>query len=150
MNKSMTDILKTIHHYAGSYTATETPSAGVDLLGARRAEVVVTVGSVANIAVSPQPTWAFSLEESDSSGSGFTAVDAIDITLGNANNDAAVVSGVFATVADAATDNTTFRCGYIGMKRYLRVVATAANTPGASIIGVIFLIDQDIKPASDV
>ena len=37
----------------------------------------------------------------------------------------------------AAKDDAVYRVGYVGIRRYLRVVATAANTPGNTPIAVL-------------
>lgn len=139
-NRSLTDRLGHLVHWTKTVTATETPSAGVDLLGAVRAEVIVGIGTVTNIANSPQPSWTFTLQHSDAAGSGFAAVGDTDVAIPTGQD--AISSGLFATVNAADEDDAVFRIGYIGNKRYIRVVATAANTPGATPISVIVATEK--------
>lgn len=124
------------HLAAAAYTATQTPANGVDTKGFAGLEFIINIGVVANIANSPQPSWAFKLQESDSESSDFTdVVTAGDVLVGSAASPVTTPdasTGVFLTVDDAAEDEAVYRIGYIGTKRYVRVVATAANTPGST------------------
>ena len=141
IRRDMHSAIKPVKHIGGSFTATETPSNGVDLAGFSAVNFDIYIGTVTNIASSPQPSWTFHLEESDSASSGFTAVttagdvltasSASPVTTPNAS------TGVFLTVDAASEDDAVYSVGYIGIKRYVRVVATAANTPGATIIVVM-------------
>lgn len=133
------------HVAAQAITATNTPSTGVDTLGYDAATFLISVGTVTNIANSPQPTWTFKLQESDSSGSGFSDVtdSSIVVTSGAQSPVAAPDSstGVFLTIDAAAEDATTYHVGYVGAKRYVRVVATAANTPGSTPYSVVAVLE---------
>ena len=133
-NRSMTDRITVKRHINGTVSTTQTPTNGVDLQGLASAEIVVDIGAVTNIANSPQPSWTFALQHSDTVNSGFAAVEATDAVL--PDGAALGANGVFATVDDAAEDDAIYRIGYIGNKRYVRVVATAANTPGNTPICV--------------
>lgn len=137
MNRSMNDRIAVKRHYGGTYTSTQTPSSGVDVSDLVSAEILVDIGTITNIANSPVPSWTFALQHSDSESADFEAVASADVALNSGNNDGAVSSGVFATVDAAAEDDTVYRVGYIGTKRYVRVVATAADTPGATPISVL-------------
>lgn len=132
-NRSMTSDLAVASHIGGTVATTQTPSNGVDLQGAFAAEVLAYIGTVTNIANSPQPSWTLTLQHSDTSNSGFAAVADSDVVLEDGGS---IASGVFATVDDAAEDDAWFRIGYVGGKRYIRVVATAANTPGNTPVAV--------------
>lgn len=134
MNRSLTDRVTAARHINAAATTTQTPSTGVDLQDLASAEVVVDIGTITNIASSPVPSWSFALQHSDAAGSGFAAVDAADAVL--PDGVALGASGVFATVNTAALDDAIYRVGYVGSKRYIRVVATAADTPGATPICV--------------
>jgi hypothetical protein len=146
--------IKAVSHYVGAPTATVTPASGVDLAGFSSSEFIISVGAVANIANSPQPSWAFKLQHSDSQSSDFTDVtDANDVLVGSAKSPVTAPNsstGVFLTVDDAAEDDTVYRVGYIGTKRYVRVVATAANTPGATPMAFVAVLgDPALAPTSD-
>lgn len=134
--------IKTVQHLAcAAYTATQTPANGIDLAGFNAAEFLIAIGVITNVANSPQPSWAFHLEESDSASANFTAVtDASSVLVGSAKSPVTTPdssSGVFLTVDAASEDAQVYRIGYRGTKRYVRVVATAANTPGSTPIAII-------------
>lgn len=136
-------------HFCKTVTATETPSTGVDLKGFNSATVIAAIGTITNIANSPVPSWTLKLQESDTSNASFTDVDEDDMLLDYGNNDGSVTSGVFATVDAAAEDDSIYTCGYIGTKRYIRVVATAADTPGATPISVVIQKGALQRPQDD-
>lgn len=133
-NRSLTDRVTALPHYVGTYTTTQTPASGVDVKALKSAEILVYIGAITNIANSPTPSWTFALQHSDTSNANFAAVEAADVVMeGGATLGA---NGVFATVDAAAEDDAVYRVGYVGAKRYVRVVATAANTPGNTAIAV--------------
>jgi len=133
--------------FCKTVTATETPSAGVDLQGYSAATVICSIGTITNIGMSPIPSWTFKLEESDDDST-YTAVDAGDMLLDYGNNDGSASSGVFATIDAADEDDANYSVGYIGSKRYVRVVATAADTPGATPVSVTVVKEALQKPAA--
>lgn len=146
--------IKVVQHLAAqAVTTTQTPANGVDLGDSYAAEFIISIGAVTNIANSPQPSWAFKLQESDTVNSGFTDVTDSNIVLvGSAASPVAAPdssSGVFLTVDDAAEDAATYRVGYLGTKQYVRVVATAANTPGSTPLSIIAVLKPRITPAAD-
>ena len=146
--------IERVDNITGAKTATVTPSSGVDLRDfVFGVDVLIHVGAVTNIANSPQPSWTFHLEESDSASSGFTAVtnsDDVDIegSLSPVTTPDSS-TGVFLTIDAAAEDDKTYRIGYTGSKRYVRVVATAANTPGSTYIYATVLGQPRLRPAVD-
>lgn len=147
--------IKAVQHIAAAaVTTTQTPSNGVDLAGFSSVEFLIAIGAVANIANSPQPTWAFKLQHSDSPSSNFADVtEAGDVLVESAKSPVAAPNastGVFLTIDDAAEDAQVYRVGYIGTKRYVRVVATAANSPGSTPLSVIALLgDPALRPTAD-
>lgn len=147
--------IKAVQHVAAqAITATNTPASGVDLKGYDSAEFLIGIGTVANIANSPQPSWAFKLQESDSASADFTDVtDSNDVLVGSAASPVAAPNastGVFLTVDAASEDAATYRVGYVGSKRYVRVVATAANTPGSTPYYVTALLGHpNLAPTAD-
>jgi hypothetical protein len=93
-----------------------------DLQGYDSCTFVWGAGSIADADV----TFTLLVEESDTSGSGYTAVADADLTVTEAS--AAPTFG---------SDNSTGKIGYLGAKRYVRVTITpAANS------GNIFLAGQ--------
>ncbi len=143
-----------VQHISGAKTATVTPSSGVDLRDfVGGVAISIHVGAVTNIANSPQPTWTFHLEESDSASSGFTAVtNSDDVDIEGSRSPVTTPdssTGVFLTIDDAAEDDLTYRVGYLGTKRYIRVVATAANSPGSTVIVAHVVAMPRLLPAAD-
>jgi hypothetical protein len=136
-------------HFCKTASSTETPAAGVDLKGFSSATIIAAIGAITNIANSPVPSWTLTLQESDSSTTGFAAVDEDDMLLEYGNNDGSVTSGVWATINAADEDDAIYTCGYIGTKRYIRVVATAADTPGNTPICVVVQKGALQKPQGD-
>ncbi|MFD4320115.1 hypothetical protein [Streptomyces sp. NPDC058548] len=106
--KNSIDVAVTLTPAARVDTATGT---GVDLANFDAAAVVISTGVVAN--------GAFSIEvqESDTFGSGYTAVPNADLD---------------GTEPATLTASTVTVIGYHGIKRYIRAVATDAGTGDAS------------------
>ncbi len=103
--------------------ATNTPSSGVDLQGADSVDIEVSTGAITG---SPDDSnkYEFTLEESDSVSSGFTAVaenDMVGATSGT-------TTGNFGSVKAAGDAAKVKRVGYKGSKRYIRVVSTKTGT----------------------
>ena len=137
--------IKVVTHVAAqAITATNTPGTGVDLAGFNAAEFIISLGTITNVANSPQPSWAFKLQESDSASASFTdVVDSDTVLVGSAASPATTpnsTTGVFLTVDAATEDATHYRIGYIGLKRYVRIIATAANTPGSTPYSVVAVL----------
>ena len=147
--------IKVVQHLScAAYTATQTPSNGVDLAGFNACEFVIDIGTVTNIANSPQPSWAFKVQESDSQSSDFTDVTtAADLIVDSAASPVTTpdsTTGVFLTIDDGDNDDAVYRVGYVGSKRYARVVATAANTPGSTPMAIdAILAKPDLRPTAD-
>lgn len=98
----------------------------VDTRGYEGAVALLISGTMAG--TSAQNVYTPELQESDSSGTGFTAVA-----------DADLISTEALCVHTGATDKLVKRLGYKGVKRYLRLVitTTAFTTAGGNIAGVI-------------
>lgn len=142
------------HVAAQAITATNTPSTGVDTLGYDSATFIISVGTVTNIANSPQPSWTFKVEESDTSNASFSAITDSNRILVNGIQSPGTTpnssTGVFLTVDAAAEDATAYHVGVVSSKRYLRVVATAANTPGSTPYSVVCVLENpSLAPVSN-
>lgn len=118
------------HAPAAALTATTT-SAAVDLAGYRNAMAIVNVGVVTD------GTWDVTLTESDTSDGTFTTVAAGDL------------SGAFVTVTSAA-DAVVQEVGYLGSKRFLKVVITEteASTSGGFFSSMLLLANPVTAPAA--
>lgn len=97
----------------------------VDHQGADSATYLIATGSLADA----DATFTTLLEESDASGSGFTAVADKDL-LGTE----ALASFTF------ADDDKVFKLGYIGNKRYTRLTVTPANNSGNAFIAAVAVL----------
>lgn len=95
---------------AQTSTATGT---GVDLSGYESAVVIFTPATKTDGTHTP------TIEESDTSGSGYSTVAAADM---------------IGTLA-ALTSNTVQKVGYIGNKRYIRAVVTVSGTTTGCVFG---------------
>lgn len=91
---------------AGNRT-TSTNGSAVDLDGKLRAKVVINSGTITNGTHTP------SIEGSDDGSTGWAAVDSTEII------------GTLAAISSSATQTV----GYIGSKRYIRVVITVSGAP---------------------
>lgn len=148
MNRSMNDQIVTRLHYIGAPTATVTPSAGIDVSDLTEVEVVAVVGTITNIGNSPVPSWTLALQEGDATDGAHTAVAEADVARNSGNNQE-LSSGVFATIDEAADDDKVYRLGYLGGKKSIKVVATAADTPGATPITILIIGKSKIRPGTD-
>lgn len=106
----------------------------IDLRGADSMAFVATIGAI----VGGTGDAAIEIQESDTSGSGFTAVADADLE---------------GTEPTALTANTTYRIGYKGSKRYVRAVldvGTETSVAGAivGIKGHLLLAPPDASYAS--
>lgn len=147
--------IKVVQHLkAGVVSTTQTPTNGVDRAGFSALEFLISIGAITNIANSPQPGWTFKLQESDSQSANFVDVtDSAVVLTGSAKSPVGAPNsstGVFLTVDGASEDDATYRIGYIGNKRYVRVVATAVNTPGNTPMAIIAVLGKPaIAPTAD-
>lgn len=146
-SRDLASNLKVVTHVAAqAITATNTPSSGVDTKGFDSVTALISLGTVTNIANSPQPSWTFHAEESDSESANFTAItDSERILIAGAKSPVTTPNsstGVFLTVDAAAEDATTYHVGIISTKRYVRIVATAANTPGSTPYSVVLVLSH--------
>lgn len=73
-------------------------------------------------------TFAVTLTESDTSGTGYTSVAADDIVLNSE------------TSFDYSADNGCKKVGYIGNKRFVKCTVTPTNNSGNAPIGVVAIL----------
>lgn len=114
--KENLDVAVSLTHAARTTTAN---GSAVDLQGYQAAVVVI------NAQAWTDGTHTFSIEESDASGSGYTAVAAANL------------DGSAPAITAAGAQLATYRVGYLGNKRYIRAVQTITGSPSTgAIIGV--------------
>lgn len=139
---------------AAVYTATQTPSTGVDTQGYDALTFVIGIGTITNIANSPTPSWAFKVQESDSASANFTDItDPKRILVSGIQSPGAAVNestGVFLTIDAASEDAKVYHVGVISSKRYVRLVSTAANTPGNTPLHISAILERaSLTPVSN-
>lgn len=126
-----------------SADSTQTPSEGVDLQGASMSDVHAMVGA-GGITFDGDNRIDFVLEHSDSKDSGFEPVVSWrDINVGEVDD-----NGVFQSINEAHESPAVYQIGYVGDKRYLRVVATFEGTHGAEtpIAAMVLLGGLHMRP----
>lgn len=98
----------------------------------------VTYGIITGVLADADATFTTLLEESDASGSGFTAVA-----------DADMIGTEAAASFTFANDGVTRKLGYIGNKRFTRLTITpAANSASAPVAAVAILGHAHERPVA--
>jgi hypothetical protein len=107
-------------------------SAVLDLQGYIGAGLIIQLGGIADA----DATATVLLEESDASGSGFSAVADADL-----NGTEALAGFTF------ADDGECRKLGYVGNKRYIRATITPANNTGALALAATWVLRPETRPA---
>ena len=125
-------------------SADNTPAA-VDMQGYESAEIVISVG-VGGITFSGTNKVEFKLTHSDDDST-YTAVDVDDVLGLSSVGTGGIIKSLIAAHAAAAN----YRVGYIGGKRYLKLLADFSGTHGtATPMGAIAIqSNAHIKPVAD-
>lgn len=123
-------------------TATaDVTGAAADRRGFESVEHIVALGASGD-ALSPTVRIDLRLEHSHDNAAweAVTDADVLGATVG--------AGGVFATVDDPAEDEAVHRLGYVGGRRYSRVVAafTGSHTGGIPLAGLALLGHAHVKP----
>lgn len=109
---------------------TDVTGSSVDLQGADSAAAIVHYGTITD------GTFTAKLQESDSSGSGFSDVTSADLVQSFAD-------------ATSTESNSTQQVSYIGNKRYIRVVVTQTGTStGGKLSAVVAKAHLSREPES--
>lgn len=111
-------------------TTADATTSSIDLQGYDAAEVIVNVGQSGDT-LSGTVYWDFILQESDDN-TVFSVVADADALSSNT-----LASGVFQTVDATGEEDTAYKVGYVGGKRYVHVKidATGTHTNG-TVLGV--------------
>lgn len=142
------------HLPAAVYTTTQTPTNGVSTKGFDAVTALISVGTITNVANSPQPSWAFKAQESDTINASFVDIkDSERIAIIASKSPVAAPdssTGVFLTVDAADEDAETYHVGITSDKEYVRIVSTAANTPGNTPLSIVMELERaDRTPVSN-
>lgn len=112
----------------------------IDRQGFDAVAFIIAIGSVADA----DATFTVLLEESDSSGSGFTAVADADML--------SQTSGIAPETAAAFqfdSDDQVRKLGYLGIKRYLKLTITPASNASAALLAAVALLSRaHIQPVT--
>jgi len=122
------DITSILHPIGIQATATYTD---IDLAGANSAELVIDIGLDA--ALTADASWTFQLYDSDDAVTYAAVVDADMLGV------TGIVAGLILTVDNVLEDNTIYKFGYVGGKRYLELVVTEAGTALTGIMGIMLI-----------
>lgn len=124
-NNDLHHSVKAIVALAPQSITSDTTTAGevIDTRGFDSVEFVIATGAVNDSVLTPL------LEESDASGSGYTAVADADLLGTEAG-----------AVLDEDNDKDTAKIGYSGSKRYLKLSMVTTSTSGANLVGAIALL----------
>lgn len=116
---------------------TEGKGATVDLQGYNACEMVVAVGQSGDT-LSGSLKADLKLQHSDTTTDGdFTDCAAADL-LGE------ISGATFATIDAAGEDGAVYRCGYVGSKRYVRVIVDTTGTwTNGTPIGAVALLGRE-------
>lgn len=137
---------------AQTVSTTQTTSSH-DGQGFDSVEFVASVGTISNIANSPTPSWAFKLQDSDDDSTFSDVTNSDYVLTGSAASPVSAPdssTGVFLTVDAASEDAASYRVGYAGPRRYSRVVATAANSPGNTPMSIVAVLGHPaLAPTAD-
>lgn len=107
-----------LHPVTVSATATHTD---IDLIGFNSACLIIDTGTDAGTGLSSSHKLVFTLKHSDdgTTYSNVTTADMLDLT---------VSSGEVLTIDSTDEDNTLYKLGYVGGKRYLELTYTETGT----------------------
>jgi len=93
----------------------------IDLAGFNSCVILIDTGADAGTGLSASHKLVFTMDHSDD-GTTYTAVTTADML------DLTVSSGVVLTIDSTDKDNTLYKLGYIGGKRYLQLTYTETGT----------------------
>lgn len=128
---------------AATLSADNTPAA-IDLAGYDAAELLLAIG-VGGITFSGTNKIEFVLTHSDDDST-YTAVTAADVLGLDSVGDGGIVKALTAAHAAAAV----YRFGYVGGKRYLKLLADFSGTHGTGTpIAAVVMAQGTINPQAD-
>ena len=122
---------------------TTTTGAAIDLAPFNAATIYILAGTWTD------GTHTWSIQESDSSGSGFTAVANSDLVAWSATSATDYtpvrVGNAQPTAISSAATALNWRIGYIGGKRYIKVVNTVTGSPSTGAVYDVVVIAGEAR-----
>lgn len=115
----------------------------IDLQGFNSACFLISIGLDAGTGLSATDYWTFTLKDS-ADGTTYADVETADML------DLTVTSGAVLVVDSTDEDNTIYKLGYVGGKRYLELTYTETTTGSNSTPMSIVLVkgDPEIAPVA--
>jgi len=127
MMRDLYSNISAVQAIAPAVQTDDVDSDAIDLNGSKAVAFIVNTGAIAG-----DGDFGVEVEESDASNSGFTAADAAFV-----DTDA----------PDTLEENSTYRLGYRGNKRYVRLALTKAG--GTSLaLGAVAVLDPLDRPVA--
>jgi len=111
----------------------------IDLQGFNSACLLVQTGLDAGTGLGASHKFVFTMDHSDD-GTTYTAVTTADML------DLTVTSGVVLTIDAATEDNTLYKLGYVGGKRYLQLTYTITGTVTMPIGIIVLKGNPELSP----
>lgn len=121
-----------------SATATYTD---IDLQGFNSALILVSLGLDAGTGLGASHKLVFTLQDSDD-GTTYADVETADMV------DLTVASGVVITVDAVGEDNSVYKLGYVGGRRYLQLVCTETGTVSCPMTVILVKGDPQDSPVA--
>lgn len=128
-----------LHSIVLSATATYTD---IDLQGYNSCVLLIDVGVDAGSGLGESNLLTFTLQDS-ADGTTYANVETADMSGG-----LTVTSGVILTVDSTDKDNTLYKRGYVGGKRYLQLVCTETGTCSVPISIIVLKGDPENAPVA--
>ena len=116
----------------------DTDTDSVDILGFDALELLVSFGTAAN-ALSGSVMWQVVVEESDDDSTFTPVTEANDLlfTASPLASTPAATTGIVATFDADAEEDSVVHVGYVGSKRYVRILLEETGDTGDSIFSVL-------------
>lgn len=129
---------------ANATLAADNTPAAVDLLGFQSAEILLAIG-VGGITFSSSNKIEFVLTHSDDNSTYTNVADADLLGVSGTSN------GIIKSLIAAHAAGASYRFGYKGGKRYLKLLADFSGTHGAGtpIAAMVLMGDPDVSPTAN-
>jgi len=136
LNDLKDNIHATAAMHPAEYSATKADNPIIDLQGYESCVFIVSTGAIS--AADGTNTYTFTVEHGD------------DVALGDATSAASYLQGSFAVLNSTTADDVQVmsKVGYVGGKRYVRLVATEANTFQGFVSAVAILGSPRVAPVA--
>lgn len=132
------EVVSVLDPIAVTATATYTD---IDLQGFNSACLLIATGLDAGTGLGASHKFVFTLQDS-ADGTTYANVETADML------DLTVTSGVVLTIDHTDEDNTLYKLGYVGGKRYLQLVCTVTGTVTMPISIIVVKGNPELAPVA--